>query len=370
MQLWRLLNLPTTHFASLTRPRAIGIIVLWLTLLTGLLLTAHIHPNPLITTRPATRSDAQTYRAVVDRLHAGEGYYEALGAELRAGGYGTRSIFNWRPPLGLWMLGHLPSIQWAQALLAMLAASAYLLIVISLLTEPYNSPAGAMGKYPCRSFALAAISAVLLLLSLVGYLAPSSVYFMECWASTLILLSIGAFALNWRGLGIAAGLAALFFRELAFPYLLVCIFIAWRQRRRTELLAWTSGLALYAVYFSLHALAVIHHLSPADQPDQSHWLQFGGLRFLLTTASAFGPLIGRPAWQAAAFLALAILGLAGWRGPVGQRIRLTVALYLLFFACVGKPFNWYWGFLYAPLLALGAAQALPAIRDLFRSLSS
>ena len=45
------------------------------------------------------------YRAEVDRIRNGEGYYQAAAAELTARGYPTRSVFNWRTPLPMWLLG-------------------------------------------------------------------------------------------------------------------------------------------------------------------------------------------------------------------------------------------------------------------------
>jgi len=83
----------------------------------------------------------------------------------------------------------------------------------------------------------------------------------------------------------------------------------------------------------------------------ARWIQFGGLRFLLITRRA-GLLLGFPFWVAALYLPLAVLGLAGWRGPVGIRVTATLAAYLVAFSVVGAPsMNFYWGAIYAPLLA-------------------
>ena len=45
------------------------------------------------------------------------------------------------------------------------------------------------------------------------------------------------------------GLAALFFRELALPYCVLCIVLAWRERKRSELAVWLLGLAAWLVFF-------------------------------------------------------------------------------------------------------------------------
>ena len=63
--------------------------------------------------------DVALYRAEVDRIHNGEGYYQAAAAELTARGYPTRSVFNWRTPLPMWLIGQLPFIDWAKFVLAL-----------------------------------------------------------------------------------------------------------------------------------------------------------------------------------------------------------------------------------------------------------
>ena len=60
-----------------------------------------------------------------------------------------------------------------------------------------------------------------------------------------------------------------------------------------------------------------------------------------------------PLWCTALLLPPSVLGLAAWRSEAGRRVGLTAGLYLAAFAVVGAPFNFYWGFITAPLLALG-----------------
>jgi hypothetical protein len=63
-----------------------------------------------------------------------------------------------------------------------------------------------------------------------------------------------------------------------------------------------------------------------------------------------------PQWVTALYLAAALLGFACWSTPAGQRVGLTVAIYLIAFSIVGQPINQYWGSMIAPLLCLGAAR--------------
>ncbi len=62
-------------------------------------------------------NDVALYRAEVDRIHRGEGYYQAAAAELTPRGYPTRSVFNWRTPLPVWLLGKLPAVAIGKVLL-------------------------------------------------------------------------------------------------------------------------------------------------------------------------------------------------------------------------------------------------------------
>ena len=184
---------------------------------------------------------------------------------------------------------------------------------------------------------------------------------------SLIAISIGAYALGWRHTGAGAGVLALFYRELALPYAMIGVILAWRERRRSELLVWLAGMIAYAVYFGLHAMAAMSHM-PASGVASSPvlWLGFGGVRFLLMT-SRVGLLLGLPFWVAALYLPMALLGLFGWAAPIRLRLIATVGVYLLAFSVVGLPGNFYWGAIYAPLLAYGATWSVPACRDLARA---
>src|SRR5260221_1327887 len=66
-------------------------------------------------------SDIELYRAEVARIHDGEAYYDAAAAELAERGYPTQSVFNWRTPLLVWLLGKLPDPNLGRTLLSLLA---------------------------------------------------------------------------------------------------------------------------------------------------------------------------------------------------------------------------------------------------------
>ena len=84
---------------------------------------------------PNEAGDVALYRAEVDRIHRGEGYYQAAAAELTARGYPTRSVFNWRTPLPVWLLGKMPAVVLGKALLGALALALMLMAFESLARE-------------------------------------------------------------------------------------------------------------------------------------------------------------------------------------------------------------------------------------------
>src|SRR5205085_1792282 len=131
-------------------------------------------------------------------------------------------------------------------------------------------------------------------------------------------------------------------RELALPYCLVAVVLAWREQRRREAFAWLAGFALWGVLLGYHAMQVNQHISAADRLPSS-WIQFGGLPFILKTCRMNVFLIRLPAWVSALYLPMALLGLIGWSSATAVRALFTALLYLLAFAVVGQPFNDYWG---------------------------
>jgi hypothetical protein len=213
----------------------------------------------------------------------------------------------------------------------------------------------------------AAASAVLLMIGTFSHCFVDDIYlYQELWAGALIALSVCAYDLGRRPLGMAAGLLALFLRELALPYALISWLIAWRHGRRREATAWAVGLAVYGVSLILHILAV-QSRSPHTQGtfNASSWVHFGGPAFLLATCRINLLLLASPPWVTALYLPLCLIGLLGWRGETSLRIGLIVALYLTAFSIIGGLFNYYWGLLYGLLLPFGLAWAPAALSDLW-----
>ncbi|REK17637.1 MAG: hypothetical protein DWQ37_05940 [Planctomycetota bacterium] len=295
--------------------------------------------------------DVALYRAEVDRIAAGESYYVVASEELRQRGYPTRSAFNWRTPLPMWLIGNLPHPVWGKVLLGGLA------VVALLMSFPFLVREGGLG-----------VSLVGMLL-LIGALLPcwlGELYVMPMlWAGALLTISVAALGSGRTKLGVASGIAALFMRDLAGPY---CVFqgaYALWQRRWREAALWTAGLAAYAVYFAWHVWNVMALQTPDATAHEDGWVRFGGLAFLVSLAQMNGFLLTLPQWVSAIYLPLAMLGLASWSSDTGRRTALVTLLFLVLFAVVGQPINQYWGSLIAPLLCLGAARSPWALRDLW-----
>jgi hypothetical protein len=303
----------------------------------------------------SSNSDVDLYHAEIDRMVAGANYYSAASAELHERGYPTKSLFNWRTPLPMWLLANLPGITGR----LLIAALAVVLLLMSL--HLWARDSGMRAAFVGGIF-------------LVGALLPcwlDRIYVMpEVWAGALIAVSICAYGSNRLKLAVAAGIAALFVRELAAPYCLICFTAAMLNRRWKESLAWTIAFSAYAAFYLWHIAQVVQQIRPSDHAHIGSWLQFGGAAFVISLTQMNAFLLLLPQWVSAVCLPLAMLGFAGWKtrraGPssFATLAGLTAAAYVILFAFIGHPFNQYWGSLIAPLFCYGIAQCPAAIADL------
>jgi hypothetical protein len=178
----------------------------------------------------------------------------------------------------------------------------------------------------------------------------------ELWSGTLLALSAVLYGLEKRRWAIGFGLAALVIRELAAPYCGLCLLLAAKERRGRECAAWCIGFAGYAVFYAVHLSHVLPLIRPDDTAHAASWWAFGGAGFVLSAVQMNAYLLLLPQWVTALSLAAAVAGCFGWNTAAGQRIALTLAIYLAAFSIVGQPINQYWGSMIAPLLCLPAAR--------------
>lgn len=285
--------------------------------------------------------DLALYQAEVRRIRAGQDYYRAADIELRRRGYPTRSLFNWRTPLPMWLVGQVQP--WIGRLLAGgLALAAIYAALLALEREGHVWQGVGCG--------VLMIGALLPSLMENIYIAP------ELWSAALITLSLSAYAHQRTSSAVAFGVAALCFRDLAGLYCLAMALTALAQRRWREVAGWFAGLMFYAAFFAWHAAHVLRWIGPDDVAHTGSWLQWGGLPFVISTAQMNAYLLLLPQWVTAVYLPMALVGIAGWNTVAGQRVGIAACAYLTLFAAVGHPFNQYWGTLIAPLLCFGVAR--------------
>jgi hypothetical protein len=347
--------LPTTRLSRLSRTGAL-LALLGLAVAIAALIAVASGTAPSAGAPSANRGDVSVYARVVDAMRHGQGYYAAAHAELLAGGYGTRSVFNWRLPALPWLVSLAPSTMLASIVLVIAAAVGVLLA--------FHWIEGAAGRFT------ALLAAAFAIVSLAFVAAPNAALFADIVAGTLVFLSVAAYGARLPWLGFAAAVLALFCRELVAPYALISALFAVSERRRAEVAAWVAAFIAFATYFAWHYTAVHAAIGPADPAYPDGWLRFGGLAFVLATAGFNGLLSLAPLWLSAIILPCALLGLVAWPGSGGRRAALAVTAYVVLFLFVGKPFDAYWGALYTPLLMLGLAFALTALRDLIAAARS
>lgn len=337
----------SSRFTNLSSRNAILIIAAVIfSIIYGLWVGSPINP------KESKGADLLLYRSIVERISGGEPYYDVTGEELRARGYASHSVFNWRLPTLAWLLGHLPSVKIGQALTAILASLSLFLW---------------MTVFHRKQYSLKQLMAAGLLLAgpVIYGLLPDPCLMHEVWAGTLIMLSLAAHGSGWRYTSVLCGILALLLRELTLPFVLVMLILAYRDGYRHEAFAWLIGAVVFGGGLLIHWTIVNKLITENDLALRGGWIVFGGWRFVLDTARMQPALLIAPPWVTAVLVPLALLGLAAWRGPLGSRVAATVGIYILAFSIVGLPFNKYWGLMYAHLLPLGFLFVPYAFRDLW-----
>lgn len=350
-------SVPPRGFSRLSPPVARGVLaaVLLLALASAAVTLSPISSGRLGKENGSAGSDTVLYKAEVERIRAGAGYYQAAAEELTARGYPTRSVFNWRTPLPVWMIAKLPGEHTGKWILGLMS--------LALMLAAFEAMAREQGHGLGRPIACALLLSGPLAAAVWHdqFLMPMS------WAGVLIALSLVLYGLERPFWAVAFGLAAVFFRELALPYCLLAAAIALCGRQWRELAAWLLGLAAWAVFFGVHWFRVHGLVDPNAVAHDTSWIQFGGLPFVIGASQMNLYLMFLPQWMAGLYLTAALLGLAGWNTPFGRRVGLTVCLFVTAFSLVGQEFNQYWGLLITPVLCFGVARAPGSIVDLWRA---
>jgi hypothetical protein len=344
-------SLSDCHSSNLTAGRAVFVIVLLIaSILYGL---AVCRPHPYIEGKKPKDADLKCYQTIVEKIHAGESYYSAAGHELRRMGFTTASVFNWRLPALAWLLGKLPSLRTGQIIAFILAITTLLIWLMVFHQYQYTVWQVFLGGLILSGPAIYS-------------LLPGPFLAHEFWAGTLIALSLAAHARGWRYASVAAGLAALFLRELSLPFVFIMMILAYIEGQRREALIWFTGILCFGGELLIHWSIVSKLITENDKVLQGGWIVFGGWPFVLDTAQMHPFFILLPPWVIAIILPLALLGLTGWRDSAGIRVSCTVGIYVLAFMIVGRSFNIYWGLMYAFVLPLGLLYLPYTFRQLWQ----
>lgn len=307
-------------------------------------------------------TDWDFYERIVARVHDGENYYDALLDEFNKPEWNFKptSVFNCRTPIYAWVFAAFGPLTRFVLGTLMLSITLYVTVLVS------------------REFGTRYIPLTILLIGPFAWCIVGKVYlFTELWAGVSITYSVLSYSMTSadtpgspRTNAVISGIWALFFRELALPYCLLALAFAVWQRHWKETALWLTGLVAFALFYGYHYHEVSKRIAMTDAGQTSQWVRFGGTAFVIGTTELNNVfLIVLPAWVAAIYLPLALLGLAGWRSPTGLRAGLTCAGYLASFAVVGQPNNAYWGLMIAPLLALGIIALPTTLRDLIHVLN-
>lgn len=299
------------------------------------------------------KSDMNLYRRVVMDVEQGQSYYHAAAAEHRRFQYPTSPAPVFRMPTLAWLLAALRFDAIRLLALALVYGASVIVLYRELLTA---------GKsFPVR---IGVLAVAVTGLSVAG--ATDAVYWHEIWASLLMAISLLSYRPTLWWPAVLCGLFACLIREIAVPYLLVMALFALRQKRWTELAAWAGATGLFAVAYAAHLRVAAALYQPGDIISAS-WLGFGGWNFAFATAK-WNILLHPLPYSGIAFaICMGVLGLAGARDHRAQRAAVLVSGYVISLMIVGRPDNYYWGILYAPLLPLGWVLAWDAMPELVRS---
>jgi hypothetical protein len=265
----------------------------------------------------------------------GEPFYSATAHELSARGYQHSSPLNWRLPTLIVFEAALPSLLIAQVLLVAIVIFAAASLAAQL---PRTSA-------DLRLATLAALGSTLPI-----WLAPRTVAMSEIWTGALVALSLALWRPHRVWPSVVAGLLAALVRELTLIYFLAMVVVAVATRRRREALAWGAAIVFGMTVVAVHARLAAPFLQPGPA---NGWMAFGGPEFVMAAWRANPAALFLPSVSLVLLVPASLVGLWVWRHPASAQIATTVTLFAAVFLVVGRPDNWYWGFVVAPLWPLG-----------------
>jgi hypothetical protein len=191
----------------------------------------------------------------------------------------------------------------------------------------------------------------------------------EAWGGFLIAASLACWGLGRWKTSVALGVWALMIRELALPYVLIMAGMAWWEERRREAIAWVAATGIFVMLWAWHASQVFSVMP--SKGFASSWLAGGGWGFVLeaSRSSLFLTLLPErwDRWTLAIGTPLLWAGSWYWNDSLGRRLAFILGGYFAVFTIVGRPDNWYWGFLIAPLIPIAGFGYVFSPKTAYRS---
>ena len=297
-------------------------------------------------------ADLLLYERIVERVAAGESYYDAAISEQRARSFPVRPGFAVR----------MPALAWLQARIGgtgTIVASILLLAAIGLAWWRRLADEGAGSSERRYAVALVLAGSSFLLNS---YYHPLH----ELWAGGLMALALGLHRPGRYLPAVAVAALALAIRELVLPFvLLMGAMAAWRRDWK-EATAWGGLVLCFAILFGWHLSVVAGRTGLADHAGPS-WLTLRGLPGWIGNIVQSSQLHLLPRPVAAPLLVLALLGWAGRRTLAGTTATLLLLGYGVAFMIAGRDNNFYWGLIVTPLMFAGLAFIPMSLSNLWQA---
>ena len=296
--------------------------------------------------------DLALYDTVIERIGKGENYYTVVAEEHRRSDYPVTPGWAVRLPT----LAYLA--MWLGPVGQMVAA---IVLMLAVLKAWWDRLAEEAGDPRTRRIGLA-------LVFFGASLGLNRYYFVlhELWAGMLIALAFGLHrpGRKW-GAALAVTALALAIREHVFPFVLLLGAMAVWRRNWKEAAAWSVLAVAFVGLLMAHHHYTALQVLPTDRPSPA-WLEIRGLSGWLSNVALSSNLRFFPHWIAGPLIVLALLGWAGWRTAAGVFGTLLYLGYGLAFMLAGRPDNFYWGAVVAPVMFLGLAFAPRALQSLWR----
>ena len=316
--------------------------------------TAVLAPEITDGTRPRD-DDLALYDRAIERIAAGENYYDFIVEEQRLGRYPLRPAITVR----------LPTLAYIQAWagpLGMVFAS--VLLIAATLWAWWRRLGEEQGDPRVQRFGAAFLlfGSTLLLNSYYHVL-------HEMWAGMLLTLAFGLHRPSRWGAALGVAALALAIREHVLPFVLLLGAMALWRRDWKEMFAWGALVAAFLAYMAWHIAQIEPQLVAGDVASPG-WMSLRGLEGWLDNIVQSSNLRFLPLWLAGPVVLLMILGWAGWKSPAGLTGTLLFLGYGLAFMIAGRENNFYWGAIIAPPMFIGLAFLPMALSSLLRRASA